>query len=123
MASYRRRSAHYWRLIGLQLLSIVIGWGIGLLILSESHTMVATVPISSLVIGILIGSVIASIGYVEKIEIMYDKIPSFLIGLLAGMSTYVVLRMATAEFFAGIAFGFGAGVLVTMVVAEISIRM
>lgn len=123
MASYRRQAAHYWRLIGLQVLSVVIVWSVGTLVISESNATVETVPISSLVLGVLIGTVVASVSYVEKIETIYNRVPSVLIGLLAGIGTYAVLRLATAEFFAGIAFGFGAGILVTMVVGEISIRV
>ncbi|MFW6376877.1 MAG: hypothetical protein ACOC0F_02775 [archaeon] len=95
----------------------------GTLVISESNATVETVPISSLVLGVLIGTVVASVSYVEKIETIYNRVPSVLIGLLAGIGTYAVLRLATAEFFAGIAFGFGAGILVTMVVGEISIRV
>lgn len=120
MTSYRHRNDEYWKLIALQLLIAGIVGSMGVWIIFDSDASLEVVSIPALILGIFIGGTITAMSYVKAIEDTYDRLPVIFLIVLGG---FLIMYLISRESLAGLSLGFGAGVLITMVVGEISIRV
>jgi len=120
MTSYRQRTDECWKLFALQLLSAGIVGSLGVWITFHHDVSLGVLPISTFILGTFIGGTITGMSYLKAIEDAYDRLPVIFLMILGG---FLIMYLITEETLAGLSLGFGAGILITLILGEISIRV